>query len=233
MIGILNAYHFDASPGNYQEDYNKLILEFVQKIFPDEKICNYKMAFGEWPKSVNECRAWFVTGSAKGVYDTEPWISELKKLIIQLDEKKIKLIGICFGHQMIAESLGGRVEKSPHGWGVGVKTFEIVKKYPWMQPEREKLSLLFSHQDQVAVLPPQAVVLASDSFCPYQIIQIGNHILTFQGHPEFSVPFAKGRLTSRKDKIAVQAYDAAMASFNEPRGSEVVVEWIRKFVLSN
>ena len=232
MIGILNAYHYDSTPGNFQEKYNELILKFVQNIFPERKICHYKIAFGEWPKSVEECQAWFVTGSAKGAYDVDQWISQLKNLISELNKKKIKLIGICFGHQIIAESLGGRVEKSSKGWGVGVKNFQIIKINSWMNPEYKNISLLFSHQDQVVQLPPGAILLAQDQFCENQMVQIGDHILTFQGHPEFDVEFAKARLISRKDKMPIDTYNVAMNSLHDSTDSKIVMKWIRNFVLN-
>jgi len=230
MIGILNAYHFDATPGNYQESYDSLIIDFVQKIFPREKVYNYKVALGEWPKSVNECQAWFITGSAKSAYESDSWILKLKRFINETEQQKIKLIGICFGHQIIAQALGGSVEKSSKGWGVGIKDFEIIQNQNWMQPAQKKLSLLFSHQDQVVKLPPQAVLLAQDSFCPNQMFQIGQHILTLQGHPEFDVQFAKARLISRKEKVEPETYQIAMNSFNRPKDNQIFCEWIRRFV---
>lgn len=232
MIGILNAYHFDPTPGNFQEDYNKLIVSFVQNIFPSEKIHNYKIALGaqgEWPKSVDECRLWIITGSAKSAYDLDPWITQLKNFVVQLNQQKKKLIGICFGHQLIAEALNGRVENSAKGWGVGVKNFEIIKKRPWMQPEKNKVALLFSHQDQVVQLPPGAELIAQDEFCPNQMFQIGDHILTLQGHPEFDVKFAKDRLISRKEKVNPETYHIAMNSFDKPQDNRVLAEWIRNF----
>lgn len=230
MIGILNAYHFDATPGNFQENYNKLILEYVRKIFPNESIREYKIAFGDWPKSTSECEVWFVTGSAKSAYDLDEWITQLKQFIIQLDKHKSKLVGICFGHQIIAQSLGGRVEKSSKGWGVGVKSYKVIKNLSWMQPPLDQVSLLFSHQDQVEVIPPNAELLAEDSFCSNQMFQIGKHILTFQGHPEFDTEFAKERLVSRKEKMSLETFQIAMDSFSKSNDSKILIEWIRNFI---
>ncbi|MEQ1664966.1 MAG: hypothetical protein ABL927_06275 [Bdellovibrionales bacterium] len=263
MIGILNAYHFDFTPGNYQEHYNKLITDFLLRTFPSEKVRHYKIASsenfgspygtGEWPLSNDECSAWIITGSSKSAYDNVPWVQQLQNWIREFDQrsfvqslnggKKVgknaprksaqKLIGICFGHQVIAQALGGQVEKSSKGWGVGVQTIKVVKSQPWMKPSQTKLSLIFSHQDQVVELPSGSVatVLATNDFCPNQIIQYGKDILTFQGHPEFTAEFARLRLESRIKIITPEVYEKAMASFsNNHRDDKIVGQWLREFV---
>jgi len=229
MIGILNAYHFDPTPGNYQEEYSGLIMEFARKVFPGRQIKNYKVAQNEWPQSIDECEVWIITGSPKAAYDPDPWIATLKKFIVNVDAHKKKLIGICFGHQVISAALGGEVVKSPKGWGVGVKEFEIVQPQSWMRPALKQVALLFSHQDQVVSLPKGANILAQDSFCPFQMYQVGEHILTLQGHPEFSVAFAKSRLQSREDKMPPETYKKAMESVENSKDDQVIVEWIRNF----
>jgi len=228
MIGILNAYHFDPNL-DYQEEYSRLMMDFVRKAFPDRHIQNYDIAFGQWPNNADECDIWLITGSAKAAYDKDPWIHLLKKFIVEVDQKKKKLIGICFGHQIIAAALGGEVSKSPKGWGVGVKAFKILDPQPWMQPALSQVNLLFSHQDQVTKMPKGARLLAEDGFCEFQMYQIGDHILTMQGHPEFSVSFARDRLVSRKERVEPKTYEKAMGSFDSPRDDQALAQWIRNF----
>jgi GMP synthase-like glutamine amidotransferase len=229
MIGLLNAYHFDPTPGNYQEEYTRLITEFAKKVFPGETIENFRVAQNEWPQSIDQCQVWLITGSSKAAYDSDPWIAELKKFIVSLDAQKKKLVGICFGHQIISSALGGKVIQSPKGWGVGIREFAIIQQQSWMKPPLSQVSLLFSHQDQVVSLPNNALLLAQDEFCGFQMYQLGKHILTLQGHPEFSVDFARARLQSRKDKMPIEVYEKAMASFDRPKDDQVLVEWIRNF----
>jgi len=229
MIGILNAYHFDPKPGNYQENYDKLILDFGRRTFPSRHVRDYKIAFGDWPLSFDDCEAWLITGSSMGVYDQADWILKLKDFIVGLHQRQKKQIGICFGHQIIAEALGGKVEKSAKGWGVGVKTFSILQATPWMKPPQNRVSLLFSHQDQVVAAPPGAKLLAEDSFCPFQMLQIGNSVLTLQGHPEFSVEFARARLNARREKMNAETYERALVSFDAPRDDQILANWIREF----
>lgn len=237
MIGILNAYHFDSNDSGYQQEYSRIFYEFVQKIFQDSagenkrEIIEYKVAQGQFPKSVSECKIWFITGSPKSVYEDIPWIHRLTAFVQELDSCKIKTVGICFGHQMIAHALGGKVSKSSQGWGVGIRSFEILQHKPWMtaSPSSQKISLLFSHQDQVETLPPGAELLAQDQFCRYQMMQIGEHIMTMQGHPEFTVSFAKERLIARKDKMSKATFEEAMKSYAEASDFLLIIDWIREF----
>ncbi len=113
---------------------------------------------------------------------------------------------------------------------MGVRTFEIEDQASWMNPSDKKLSLIFSHQDQVDELPPGAVRLATDDFCKNQITQLGNHILTLQGHPEFSAEFAKDRLNARKEKMPAATYNAAMSSFERDNDYKKMINWIRNFL---
>lgn len=230
MIGILNAYHFDAN-ADYQKEYSRLFLDFVQSVFPERKnnIIEYKVAQGKFPKSVKECGLWFITGSPKSVYDDIPWIHQLNEFVNELHQNKVKTIGICFGHQMIAHALGGKVTKSPKGWGVGIRDFKIIQRQAWMSPSAQKLSLFFSHQDQVKKPPAEAQLLATDEFCPHQMMQIGEHILTLQGHPEFSVKFAKDLFGSLKNMIDSETYELAMLSCQRSNDYKTMSDWIRQF----
>lgn len=229
MIGILNAYYFESSPSKSRGTYYKLITEFVENIFVGEDVRVYDIATGEWPLSLDECRVWIITGSAKGAYEADDWIIQLKKFIVQLDMHEKKLLGICFGHQVIAEALGGRVLKSEKGWGLGVKDFKIINSEPWMQPFKNKISLLFTHQDQVVELPQKAKLIASSEFCPNQMYQIGNHILTVQGHPEFSVEYTQYKIDSHRKIVSEDVYQSAMISFGNVCDSALIKEWFRKF----
>ncbi|MEK6628925.1 MAG: GMP synthase [Bdellovibrionota bacterium] len=234
-IGILNAYHFEQVPGNYQEEYSQIFIEFVKSVFPDKKtnIIEYKVALGNFPKSVSECDIWFITGSPKSVYEDITWIHQLTDFTKKLHANKKKLVGICFGHQMVAHALGGKVLKSARGWGVGIREFNITQKQTWMTPVDNKMSLIFSHQDQVEIPPPNAKLLAGDEFCSYQMLQIGEHILSFQGHPEFTEKFAKDRLNSRKQLMPLETYQTALDSFKNKNDSKQLIAWIQKFVNNN
>lgn len=230
MIGILNAYHFDPNPETlHQEEYTSLIIDFVRQAFPKEEIRDYKIAFGDWPRDIDECTLWFITGSPKAAYDLDPWIFQLKKFVLEIDRYKRKLVGICFGHQVIAAALGGEVIKSPLGWGIGIMSFTVGGVEPWMDPPLSNASLLFSHQDQVIRIPPHAKILAFDSFCEIQMFQVGEHILTMQGHPEYTPEFLRKRLEHRRPIIPSGTLNAALESLTRKHDEPIFTQWIRNF----
>lgn len=231
MIGILDAYHFDTTPGNYQESYIPMLKEYLDAVIPNQQVKNYKIAQGEFPKSIDECQGWVITGSACSCYEDLPWIDWLLDFIRKLDANKKQLLGICFGHQAIAYALGGEVSKSNKGWGIGVRTFEILRYESWMSPalEDNQCSLIFSHQDQVMKLPNGAVRLATDSFCVNQIYSIGRHIFSIQGHPEFSPVFAESRYLTRVQSIGEREVKTAVESLTQATDHMLVGAWIKKF----
>lgn len=189
----------------------------------------YDIAAGDLPPDVGRHDAYLITGAAAGVYDPLPWIPKLKTFLAAA-RGRAKLVGICFGHQVMAEALGGRVEKSARGWGVGLHTYPIVRHEPWM--DRVSLvSVPASHQDQVMLQPPETEVIASSLFTPYAgLAWRDGGAISFQFHPEFSPAYAKALIAARYD-VAPDP-DAAIASLDAPNDNDRVGDWIRRFLLS-
>jgi GMP synthase-like glutamine amidotransferase len=142
------------------------------------------------------------------------------------------LIGIGFGHQVIAHSLGGEVNRSRKGWGAGVRDFNIRQHKPWMTPELTTCSLGFSHKEQVDMLPGQATLLAGDSFCLHQMYVIEDHILAIQGHPEYDQTFMQAWLSENKKKLTETCHEQALASLDQSTDSSVVGSWMREFFIT-
>jgi GMP synthase-like glutamine amidotransferase len=190
---------------------------------------SYDVAAGELPPDVGRHDAYLITGAAAGVYDDLPWIPKLKTFLAAA-RGRAKLVGICFGHQIMAEALGGRAEKSARGWGVGLHTYPIVRHESWMD-NVSLVSVPASHQDQVVLQPPGTELIASSLFTPYAGLawQDGSAI-SFQFHPEFSAAYAKALIEARYD-VAPDP-DAAIASLDAPNDNQRVGDWIRRFLLS-
>ena len=109
-----------------------------------------------------------ITGSPAGVYDPEPWMPVLMDFIRWCAARTVPQVGICFGHQAMAQALGGQVVKAPKGWGLGRHTYDVEKRQPWMgEAPPETFSLAVSHQDQVIAPPPGATVVAASDFCVF------------------------------------------------------------------
>ena len=113
------------------------------------------------------------------------------------------MVGVCFGHQAMAEALGGKVEKSEKGWGAGLHSYEVVRRTPWMNGETQ-IAAPASHQDQVVVQPPDTEVTVASAFTPFAgLAWTDRPAISFQFHPEFSPGFAKALIEKRYDIVDV------------------------------
>ena len=215
MIGFLDTYYLEEAPNSYQKEYGEIFERFLSKHFPGKTIKKYQVALGEFPSGVNECEVWFIGGSSKSSYDEDPWIARLSQFIKDAHAAKVKMVGFCFGHQLIAQALGGKVEKSLNGWGVGVRSFKVLQPSAGI-PDQQELHLIYSHQDQVTQLPQGSILLGSSDFCPYEMFAIEDHVICFQGHPEFTTEFALGRYQAREKLLGPKAYQQALETIKNP-----------------
>jgi GMP synthase-like glutamine amidotransferase len=139
-----------------------------------------------------------------------------------------KMIGVCFGHQVMAQALGGNVIKSPKGWAAGLNRYEVVRPQPWTNGER-RIAIPASHQDQVVVQPPSTSVVAASDFTPYAALAWDDRpAISFQFHPEFTPAYAKALIEKRYDRV--NEPDAAIASLDAPNDNQLVAGWIRRFL---
>lgn len=178
------------------------------------------------PERVESCDAYVLTGSPAGVYEPHPWIAPLADFLLQA-RGRTKLVGICFGHQMMAQAFGGEVVKSPKGWGIGVHRYDVVERAEWMDDSRS-VSVPASHQDQVVTCPPEARVVLSSAFTPYAGLDYG-HAISFQCHPEFTPAFGADLIEARRARYGTLA-EPALASYAEPDDRARLAQWIRRYL---
>jgi GMP synthase-like glutamine amidotransferase len=164
------------------------------------------------------------------VYDDAPWIRTLGGFVRKLDTTRTPLVGICFGHQLIAHALDGETAPAEVGWAVGVHTSEVLAQHAWMTPCQTSFRLISSHKDQVQTLPGRATLFAASETCPIGGYTIDGHILTFQGHPEFEPEFAARLMTGRRELLGEQRFAAGMASLAQRIDSVLVARWIVNFI---
>lgn len=229
-IGILLCdrvgEQFSTEHGQYPDMFAKLL----HRADPTLTFSIYDAEQGELPDQIDAAEAYLITGSRHGVNDGYSWITNLEAFILQLHTAQKKLIGICFGHQLIAKALGGKVTKASNGWGIGVSVNKITQQKPWMLPSQDDLNLLVSHQDQVVELPLGAETLASSNFCPFYMMQIGNHLLTIQGHPEFSKAYSQALIEDRKNMLGKELSEQGLMSLQLKVDDSLFARWIVNFL---
>ncbi len=218
-IGILLTGHapeeLEPHYGNYIEMFKSLLSG------QDFEFVGYKVVDGEFPESATDADGWLITGSKHGVYEDHPWIPPLENLIRDAVTQNVPLVGVCFGHQIIAQALGGKVEKFEGGWAVGHQTYDFAGT---------ELSMNAWHQDQVTELPPGAVTIASNDFCKNAAILYGDRALTVQAHPEFSADFVDGLINTRgRGVVPDDILDAAIDDLDEPTNSQTIADQFADF----
>ena len=172
-----------------------------------------------------------ITGSRHSVYEDLPWIRQLAIFLEGEINSGKKVVGICFGHQLLAHFFGGEVRPAVTGWEVGVKKTEIRERMDWMQPPTDQVNLLSSHKDQVAVLPAGARLSAQSGSCPIAGFTMGDNVITFQGHPEFLKGYSRSLIDYRREILGKQVYTEGLDSLEKSTDESLVGHWIRRFLL--
>jgi GMP synthase-like glutamine amidotransferase len=208
-------------------DYPAMFRDLLGQGFAFE---TFDVLAGEWPDA-ETVDATIITGSSAGVYEDDAWIAELLGWI-RAARGRTRLVGICFGHQAMAEALGGRVEKSERGWGVGLHRYEVLSTEPWMLPAAAALAIPASHQDQVVEKPAEARVVLRSAFTPFAGLAWGEDAISFQAHPEFTPAFATDLTAGRHDRIDPVLVGRAVDSLKAPDDRAVLGQWIQAFIRS-
>jgi GMP synthase-like glutamine amidotransferase len=190
----------------------------------------YDVAAGVLPQAAGECDGYLITGSSAGVYDDLPWIEPLKGFL-RAAKGQAALVGVCFGHQIMAEAFGGRAEKSERGWGVGLQTYGVSGHPVWADAS-PTIAAPASHQDQVTVVPPAARVIAGNAHCPNGLILYDDQpAFSIQLHPEFDPAYAAALIEARRGSRYSDAQaDGAIASLAAPNDRARLGGWIDRFL---
>jgi GMP synthase-like glutamine amidotransferase len=223
-VGLLECDHTDPELRGIDGDYGEMFVRLFAQHGAHLALTRIDLIGGAPLPPLEAFDAYVVTGSRLDAVAEEPWILALGDFLRRAHEAGTPAVGICFGHQLIAHALGGRVERAEGGWGVGVHAAEITAATsPAEVPHRFRL--LLSHQDQVLALPHGAELLATSGHAPIAALQAGS-LLGFQGHPEFSPHFAAALMERRIDRIGAEVVADARRTLDTPTDQASIARWI-------
>jgi GMP synthase-like glutamine amidotransferase len=224
-VALLACDHPDQSLIDIDGDYTDMFVRVFAADAPHIDFEVFDVIGGAPLPRVGEHDAILITGSRLGATDDLPWIEALRTVIRDAHARRVPLVGVCFGHQLIADALGGRVERAGAGWGVGVHHATVTVPVGPSHPGCGDFRLLVSHQDQVVALPDDAELIATSDHAPIAAFRIGS-LLGVQGHPEFSARYAAALMDARRDRIPADVVTHAEASLTTPTDHGAVVRWL-------
>ena len=223
----------DVIRPEFYEEYHSYGRMF-QQLFAKQPIAAefevFNVLEGHYPDDSQHFDAYLVTGSKADSFGTEPWIQTLKTYLLKRYQNGDKLLGVCFGHQLLAIVLGGTTERSEKGWGLGVHRHQLTETASWTSPDAGDHQGVAGHQDQVTRLPENSTVLASSEFCPYAAYAVGDQVLCFQGHPEFVHDFSRAVIELRRSLFSETLYQRSVDSLRHEQQGVTVAEWMMRFV---
>jgi len=225
-LGILVCGH---SPEKVVETYGRYNTLFEKLLGPERHTYqSYFVVDNQFPASIHDADAWLITGSKHGAYDNLPWIKPLEKFIQQIYDERLPMVGICFGHQIMAQALGGRVVKHDGGWIAGTQKYEFGG-----ETELGSLVLNAWHQDQVVELPADAQVIGSSNTCRYAALQYRSNTVSLQPHPEFENDYVKLLLTERGDVLPAERRSQAEKSLHNALTNKPISKWLNKVLTAS
>lgn len=217
-------------PEALKDDFDDYPARFRALLGEGVPTTRFDVQAGRLPDDPSAFDGVIVTGSAAGVYDDLPWIPALLDWL-RAARGQTRMVGICFGHQAMAQAFGGHVAKSDSGWGVGLHRYDVVSQEAWMHPRAASIAIPVSHQDQVLTPPADARVIARSDFTPYAGLAFGADAVSFQCHPEFQPDYAAALVELRRGRVPDALADTAIESLKSANDRAVLTAWIRAFLL--
>ncbi|RMF39054.1 MAG: type 1 glutamine amidotransferase [Alphaproteobacteria bacterium] len=233
-IGILETGDVAAEMKARFGDYPAMNRALLAPVMPEAEFFSVPLIEGAHPERPEQADGWIVTGSRHGVYDDLPWIGPLRDFLRDARRQGVPVAGICFGHQILAEALGGKAELSDRGWAVGLERYRVTARPGWMQPWQDHFAGLAMHRDQVTALAPDASLLAAGANCPFAALAYGDpeapDAISVQTHPEFTPDFLRELIIFRRGTVVPEEVaDRALASLDAAPDNALWAEWLAGF----
>jgi glucosinolate gamma-glutamyl hydrolase len=222
-----------------QGDFDRMFLDLLAE--PGQTWDVFDVEHGHFPADAAAYDGFVITGSPASAYDDLPWLRDLSALLRESHARKQALLGVCFGHQALAQALGGDVQPNPRGWDVGIREVHFAPgaELPAFGSAGggratvpQPLRILELHRDAVMRLPPGAVALASSDQTACEMFTLGDHVLGMQGHPEFEtdvVRVALGRL-QQAGALTTEQIAASTATLSAAPDTAFLRDWLRGFL---
>jgi GMP synthase (glutamine-hydrolysing) len=225
IIGILQTALLSSDLSLNFPQYFEVFSDFLGHENFD--FAQFRVCENEFPSDYQTCDGWLITGSHHGVYENHDWIPVLEDLIREIHANNIPLVGICFGHQIMAQALGGKVEKFIGGWGVSTHNYHDLQT-------GKTIALLCSHQDQIIEKPSNSKVIMTSTFCKYAGLQYTPNCVSFQPHPEFKPEFMEAVLHLRRGtRIPEDVADEGLRRLHHPNDADTYATYIRNIFFAS
>lgn len=231
-IGIIKTG--DVVPALTAEhgEYPDMFVRMLGAVDPGLEFFTVDVVGGDPLPDPHDADGWLVTGSRHGVYDDLPWIEPLKSFLRDALAARVPVVGVCFGHQILAEAMGGKAEKSDKGWALGVQSYETRNAPGWLVRLDRSWTAHAVHQDQVTAQPPDTTVISVSPFCDYAALAYGDAeapiAISVQPHPECNAAYIEGLIEKRLGAIVPQdVIETARDSLGQPVDN---AEWAKIFV---
>lgn len=222
QIGILQTGHAPDALIGRTGDYS----DMFQRLLKGHGLTfrTFSVVDMEFPGSVTDCDGWLLTGSRHGAYEDHPFIKPLEAFIRDAYAMEVPMVGICFGHQIIAQALGGKVEKWKDGWSVGPQRYKL---------NGGEVTLNAWHQDQVTVAPKEAEVVGSSPFCENAALVYGDRAFSVQAHPEFDSGFLAELIDKRgrglvPERLLAEAEAQLAQPIDQPELARQIADFFKK-----
>lgn len=224
----------DILEGQLAQDYTSFGTLFI-RLFQGVGAHHWQMEvfntqLGQYPASFDDYDAVLLTGSRADSFSDDAWVVELRRRVTLLLQEHKKMVGVCFGHQLIALCMGAPVGRAPQGWGAGRMTYDWHRADLPYCAERSAISLLASHQDQVHALPSGATLVASNDFCPVAAFTVDDAVFCIQPHPEFEVGLSAYLINKRRDVLGEAHHRASLDSLAHGHEGEHIARMLVAFL---
>jgi GMP synthase (glutamine-hydrolysing) len=179
---------------------------------PHETVSVVNVADGMALPPVEKISGVIITGSHAMLTDRERWMLELEAWIPKVLEHNAPLLGICFGHQIVAQAMGGRVDYNPKGREIGTAAIRLTA-----EGQRDKLvgtlpEVFFAHTTHaqtVMELPVNSLRLAENPLEAHHAFRLGDKAWGVQFHPEFSAEIMSAYISEQTAALLKQGYDVS------------------------